>query len=216
MATDPTGGRSVPLAERVKNILVQPKPEWARIAAEPATIGGIYRGYVAILAAIPPLALLIGTLLFGSGSAFGVTFRPSIGAAVTNAVVSYLLALAGVYVLALIIEALAPTFGGTKDRVQAFKVAAYSSTPGWVAGVLMVLPALAPLAGLAGLYGLYLLYLGLPQVMRSPQDRSAGYIVAVIVAAILVFIVMAAITGALVAALTPAAGPGTISVDLPA
>ena len=212
MATNPTDqGGAPPLATRVKNILVTPKTEWQRIDAEPATIAGIYRSYVFILAAIPPLATLIGSLLFGY-SAFGITYRPPVATAIAAAAISFALSLAAVYVMALIIEALAPTFGGTRDRVQAFKVAAYSSTPGWVAGILMIVPTLGMIAGLLGLYGLYLLYLGLPTLMKSPPEKSVGYIAAAIVAAILVYIVVGAVAGALLGAMAPAAGIGSISL----
>lgn len=198
MATEPNASPSTSLVARAKNIIMRPKSEWPVIDAEPATIGGIYRNYVIILAAIPPLAGLIGMLVFGVRF-FGITYRPSPAYAVTQAVVQYLLSLASVYVLALIIEALAPTFGGTKDRVKAFKVAAYGATAGWLAGIFGIIPNLAFL-GLLGLYSLYLYYTGLPVLMKSPADRAVGYVAAVIVAAIVLFFIVGAVTGALVAA----------------
>ena len=123
MATNPTGESRVPLVQRVKNILITPKTEWPVIDAEPATIGGIYKNYVMILAAIPPVCMLVGLLVFGMPY---IAFP--MGYLIAQAVLSYVMALIGCYVLALIIDALAPSFGGTKDRVKAFKVAAYSST----------------------------------------------------------------------------------------
>jgi hypothetical protein len=182
------------IVARAKSILLQPKAEWERIDSEPATIGEIYRNWVVILAAIPPVATLIGSLVFGY-SFLGITYRPPVMAAVAGALVQYVLTLAGVYVLALIIEALAPTFGGTKDRVKAFKVAAYASTAAWVAGIFGVLPALAILALLGSLYSLYLLYLGLPRLMKAPADKALAYTAVVIVAAIVVFIVIGALMG---------------------
>src|SRR5688500_6026499 len=119
MATNPTGGAHAPLIQRVKNILITPKTEWPVIDSEPATIGGIYKNYVMILAAIPPVCLLIGLLVFGMPF-----FTFPMGYLIAQAVITYLMALVGCYVLALIIDALAPSFGGTKDRVKAFKVAA--------------------------------------------------------------------------------------------
>ena len=208
MATNPNGGSTASLGERVRNILLTPKTEWPRIDAEPSTIGGIYRSYVVILAAIGPIAGLIGMLVFGY-SVLGFSYRPSVGFALATALVQYVLSLVGVYVLALIIEALAPTFGGTKDRVKAFKVAAYASTAGWVAGILLLLPNLALIAALLGLYNLYLLYTGLPVLMKSPPDRSVGYIVAVIVAGIVLYLVIGMLVGAITAALVPMPGPAT-------
>lgn len=212
--TPPPGGMPgapVSLIERVKNILVTPKTEWPRIDAEPATIGGIYTGYVLILAAIGPIALLIGQQVFGY-SAFGVTYKPPIATSVGSAVLTYILSLVSVYVSALIIDALAPSFGGTKDQVKAFKVAAYSATAAWLAGIFQIIPMLAFLA-IVGLYSLYLLFVGLPILMRVPADKAVGYVVVVIIVQIVLYFVVAMIVGALVLAFfggIGAMGGGTV------
>lgn len=197
------GGDSKPLAQRAKDIVVNPKEEWARIDAEPATIGGIYTSYVMILAAIGPVAAVIGALLFGYPTIMGITYRPSAGTVIGGAVLSYALTLVGTYVLALVIEALAPTFGGVKDRLKAFKVAAYSATAAWLAGIFNLIPALSFLA-IVGLYSLYLLYLGLPRLMRVPESKALGYTIVTILAAIVVWVVVGLIASAIMAAV---AGP---------
>ncbi len=199
MATNPTEGRHAPLIQRVKNILMTPKTEWPVIDSEPATIGGIYKNYVMILAAIGPLCLLIGLLAFGMPLiVFPVSYL------IAQAIVSYLMSLASCYILALVIDALAPSFGGTRDKVKAFKVAAYSSTAAWVAGIFLLLPFLAILALVGAIYSLYLLYLGLPVLMKTPADKSVVYTVAIVVAAIVIYIVIGAVTSQLLAAIMPA------------
>jgi hypothetical protein len=181
---------------RIKRILLQPKAEWARIDAEPATVGGIFTHWVLVLAAIPALATMIGGLVFGYGW-FGIVYRPSIAEAASGAVVRYVMTVLGTFVLALIIEALAPQFGGTKNRVQAVKVAAYAATASWLAGIFGLVPSLAIL-GLLGLYSLYLLYLGLPRLMKVADDKAMAYTLVTIVAAF----VLALVVGAIVAPLT--------------
>ena len=47
------------LVDRIKNILLSPRTEWPTIAGETATVQSLYVGYILILAAIAPLALLI-------------------------------------------------------------------------------------------------------------------------------------------------------------
>jgi Yip1 domain len=185
------------LIERVKGILLRPKQEWQTIASETTTIGDLYKNYVALLAAIGPVAFVIGMSLVGMRLPFYGSFRLPITTAIGSAIVQYVLTLAGVYVLALIIDALAPTFAGEKNLTQAFKVAAYSYTAGWVAGIFVIIPALSIL-GILGLYGLYLLYLGLPVLMKSPQEKSMGYTIAVIVAAIIIFLIIGIISHAFV------------------
>ena len=196
-----TGETSSSLIERCKNILLKPKEEWTRIDAEPATVGGLMTGWVVPLAAIGPVAGLIGGLVFGYGG-FGVTWRPSVMGAVTTAVIGYVLALVSAFLLAKIIDALAPSFGGQKNPVQAMKVAAYSGTAAYLAGIFQLIPALAIL-GILGLYSLYLLYLGLPRLMKAPEDKAMGYTVVTVIVAIVLFVVVGAVTAALTNALTP-------------
>jgi hypothetical protein len=181
------------LVDRVKNILLKPRAEWGVIDAEPTAPVELYKGYIIPLAAIGPVASAIGALAFGYRM-FGTTYRPPVVTVFVSALVTYLLTLGGVYVLALIIDALAPNFGGTQNQVQALKVAAYSSTASWVAGIFGLIPVLS-LLGILGLYSLYLLYLGLPVLMKAPAEKAMGYTAVVIIAAIVLFLVIGLVAG---------------------
>jgi hypothetical protein len=167
---------------------MQPKAEWPVIDAEPATIGSIFTGYVMILAAIGPIAMIIGYQVFGIGG-FGYSWKPSIAFSITSAVITYVLSLVSIYVLSLIIDALAPSFGGTKNSLNAFKVAAYSWTAAWLAAIFQIIPALAILA-IVGLYSLYLMFTGLPRLMRVSEDKAIAYTGVVILLAIILWIVI--------------------------
>jgi Yip1-like protein len=185
------------LVSRVKGILLSPKSEWATIDNEPATPASLYSGYVVPLAAVPAICAFIGLSLIGT-SILGTAYRTPIGAGLTNAVVSYVMSLVMVFVVALIIDALAPTFGGQKSQIQALKVAAYSATASWVGGIFMLLPALGLITLLFSLYSLYLLYLGLPALMKAPEEKAVGYTVVVVVCVIVLAIVIVAIQRAVV------------------
>lgn len=179
-----------PLVERVKRLLLTPHQEWRMIDTEQTTPLELYRQYVAPLAAIGPAAATLGWLVFGQRASFAEGF----GQVFAWAVVLYLLTLGGVYVLALIIDALAPNFDGTRDQVQALKVAAYSSTASWVAGIFNLVPALSWL-GFLGLYSLYLLYVGLPLLMKSPEEKGLAYLIVVMFASIVLFLVIGLVAG---------------------
>ena len=181
-SSDP-GSQRTNLIDGAKAIILTPKDEWPRIAASTESIGDIYRRWVLPLAAIGPVAQFIGGTVFGYG-AFGFSFRPSIIGALSSSIMAYVLTLIGVYVLALVIDGLAPTFGGTRNKTAAFKVAAFGATAAWVAGIFGVLPALGFL-GLLGLYSFYLIFLGLPLLMKSPAEKATGYIVVVVVAMVI-------------------------------
>jgi hypothetical protein len=179
------------LIGRAKSILFTPRTEWPVIAAEPDTIGGIYTGYVMILAAIPAVKLFLTWSVIGVSIPFGGSYRAGVLAGLTSAITTYVLTLMGTFVVALIVEALAPSFGGQKDRVQALKAVAYSYTATWVAAIIGIVPGLGLLSALAGLiYGLYLLNLGLPVTMKCPAERSLPYTVVTVIVAIAVSIVL--------------------------
>jgi Yip1 domain len=182
------------LVDRVKNILLTPRQEWAVIDAEPTTPVELYKEYIMPLAAIGPVAGMIGSTVFGYRIPMLGTYRAPVGQALSAMVVTYLLTLGGVYVLALIIDALAPSFNGTKSQTQALKVAAYSSTASWVAGIFSLIPALRWL-GILGLYSLYLLYLGLPVLMKAPEEKALAYTILVILAALVLFLVIGLVAG---------------------
>jgi hypothetical protein len=143
------------ILDRVKNICLNPTTEWPLIAAESGSAGSLISGYVAPLAAIGAVAGLIGGSIIGRTIPFVGSYRVPIVAGVSLAVFTFVMAIVGVVILGLIINALAPSFGGEKNSTQALKVAVYSYTPAWVAAVLQIFPPGAQLLG--GLYGRYCL-----------------------------------------------------------
>lgn len=182
------------IVERAKRILVSPQAEWQVIETEPTTVRQLYTEYIMPLAAIGPVAQVVGYSVVGVAVPLMGTYRVPIGSAISSALASYVLALAATYILALIIDGLAPTFNGQSNQLQALKVAAYSSTATWIAGIFLLIPNLAVLT-ILGLYSLYLLYLGIPVLMRSPRERSAAYTGVVVIAALVLFAVAGMIAG---------------------
>lgn len=183
------------LQTRARNILLTPNTEWPVIAGETTPTSSLITGYVAPLAAIGAVAGFIGGSIVGMSLPFVGTYRVPITTGLGAAIFAFAMAIVGVFILAFIIDALAPTFGAQKNSAQALKVAVYSYTPAWLAGVLQIIPALSVLAIIAALYGIYLLYLGLPPLMKSPPDKAAGYTAVVVVSAIVLSMVIAAVGG---------------------
>lgn len=183
------------LLSRIKNIVLSPSTEWPVIAPEPTTAPQLYVGYVVPLALLAALMGFLRMSVLGVSSAFGASFRMPISSGLTYTAMMFVSALFGVLVVALVINALAPTFSGTKDQRQALKVAAYSLTPAMLSSVLALSPILATLLQLlAGIYGIYVLYLGLPVLMRSPREKAFGYTASVVICTILVGIVFAVLS----------------------
>ncbi|NIR49815.1 YIP1 family protein [candidate division KSB1 bacterium] len=170
--------------ERVKKIILNPRDALAEVKTEEIVIGDFMKEYVAIVAAVPAIAQFIG--LIGRGNLFSILLFVVLG---------YVVNLVVVFVFGKVLEALAQTFGGVKNTEDAFKLAAYSYTPYFIAGIFNINPALSILAVLGGLYGIYILYLGVPTLMESPQDKALAYAAV----SIIIMIIISFVLGLLVA-----------------
>ncbi|MBN2399762.1 MAG: YIP1 family protein [Candidatus Aminicenantes bacterium] len=183
------------LVERAKKILLSPAKEWEVIKGENLTIVDMFTKYAMILAAIPAVAGFIGYSVIGISYGFG-TFRVPIGTSLVWAIMQYILSLGGVFLIAFIMDILAPTFGCSKNLVAAVKIVVFSYTAAWVAGILNIIPSLGILVGIASIYSLYLMYMGMKIVKDVPNDKMVGYFVVTIIAAVVVFVVIGVVVSA--------------------
>ena len=171
------------VAERAKAILVDPIAAWAEIEKDVGDPAFLLRRYVAALALIPALAGFVGATAIGVIMPGGATARASLFNGAAGAIFGYVMSCATVLLLGLSIDLLAPLFGGRRDFNNAFKLAVYSFTPVWIAGIFLVLPGLRFLE-LTGCYGAYLLWLGLPQLTKTPEERAANFTAVVVACAL--------------------------------
>ncbi|WP_426954841.1 Yip1 family protein [Muricoccus radiodurans] len=185
------------IAGRAKGLILNPRTEWMRIAPEGGLPMDHFRGYAVPMAAIPVICNFIGSLLLGGMLAAAGVGRPGIVGALLVAVVSYVLSLVGVIIIAKLVETLAPSFGGTADPLSAMKLAVYSPTASWLAGIFALIPFLGFLA-ILGLYSIYIYWVGVPIVTRVPEDRRLGFTAVLVICAIVINIIIGALAGIVV------------------
>ena len=184
------------IIQRARALLVTPRTEWPVIAVEPTTVQALYRDYIVVLAAIPPVAQFVKLCILGTAWHGFRIYRLGIGPGLAAAILQYVASLAALYLLAIIVETLAPNFGGESNRLQALKLVGYSYTASWIAGAALILPGLAGLIGLAGaIYSIYLLYLGLPSMMKVVPERAAGYTAVIVISGLVLSWIIAVLTG---------------------
>jgi hypothetical protein len=169
------------LALRAKAMLIDPFAEWPAIEREPGDPAYLLSRYVAVLALIPAASSFIGTSLIGV-VANGTTVRTPVFNGLFGAVFGYVVSCAIVLLLGLVINLVAPAFGGRRDFDSAFKLAVYSFTPVWLAGLFLLLPGLHFLV-LTGCYGAYILWLGLPRLTKSPERQALSFAAVIFVCA---------------------------------
>jgi Yip1 domain len=166
------------IMSRAKSIITDPQMEWDRIARETDDPAYILSHDVALLAIVPSLFGFIGKSLIGVVARNGTTLRAPIVDGLFSAIFGYVMACAIVLVIALVVYVLAPLFGGRRGLDNAFRLAVYSFTPVWLAGIFLLLPGLHFLA-LFGLYGLYILWLGTPRLVKVPEQMALTFAIAI-------------------------------------
>jgi hypothetical protein len=187
------------LISRVQGILLKPKDEWIKIKEEKTTIVQLFTTYACILAAIPAIFRFIGQGLIGRHIPFvNRWIRMDIGSAIIDAVLYYVLILGSIYLTGIIINALAPSFGSAQNQINAMKLAVYSMTPAFIAGIFFIFIPLWILCWLASLYGLFVLYLGFATpMMDTPKDKAVTYFVVTLAVMIVLNVVIGIVLGAI-------------------
>lgn len=181
------------LVARVAALLRAPAEEWRVIADEPATPLSLVTGYIVPLAAIGALALFISDVAFGEPVPLIGRVRADPATALASALLLLVFKVIAVFGVAALVDALAKPFGGQRDRLRALKLAAYSHTPFWLAGVSNLLPGLSPLLVLGATYGVYLAFTGLPVLMRCGRPQTLRYALVAGTGALLLFTAFAAL-----------------------
>jgi hypothetical protein len=175
--------------DRVKDVLLNPKDTWSAIKTEGDNQVSIIKSYLIYLAAIPAIALFIGRVLIGTQTVLG-HYRVPFFRGLLWAILYYVFTIVGIYLSALVINALASKFEVEKNELASFKLVAYSYTAPLAAGILFLVPSLENLGLLIGLYGIYLLYIGLPIIMDVQKEKIVAYTAVSSLAIIVIYWVM--------------------------
>src|SRR5580658_11276350 len=109
-------------ARRALAILTDPGAEWASIESEPGDPAYVLSRYVAVLALVPAVFGFIGVCVVGVIAPNSVLVRAPIFNGLFGAILGYVLTCATVLLLGIIINLLAPLFGGRRDFDSAFKL----------------------------------------------------------------------------------------------
>ncbi|MCZ7385668.1 MAG: Yip1 family protein [Candidatus Methanoperedens sp.] len=192
--------------DRAISILKNPLAELTKVKSEGINKNDIIKQYIAILALIPAIAYIIGMGIIGANAGMLGSFKYPIGTAVAGGILMYILSIVDVYVIGIVINALAPNFSSKQDENQAMKLAAYSATAGLVGGIFYIIPILSVIVLLFALYGLYILYLGIPVLMETPKEQAMGYTIVVIIVTLVVYLVVGAVTAQVMWSMSPVPG----------
>lgn len=92
-----------------------------------------------------------------------------------------------------VVNALAQAFGGSRSRLNAFKLVAFAATASFASRIFDLMPALGFLAWFGALCSIYLVYTGASVLIKCPPKRAATYTaVVVVVCGFLVMLLLSA------------------------
>ncbi len=206
------------LVDRAKGIVLKPADSWISIEQEPYDLQKLYVPYMVVLALIPAVAGFIGMSIFGIGG-FGLSMRVPVITGLGLMVSQYVMTLVMVFVWGWLISMLAATFGGQPNLGNAVKLTVFASTPAMLAGIFQAIPSLSALAILGALYSLYLVYLGLPILMKNPQEKTIPYMAVAalvgIVCSVLVGLVSSMLMPSSMSRMSGMSGNGDLKISTP-
>jgi len=185
------------ILSHVWGLFTHPEQEWKTIRKENCTIGRCYCSHVLLLAAIPPIAGYIGTTQVGWQIVTAEVHRLTHQSALWIAILSYLTILVAVFAIGKMIHWMGQTYGAKQTLPQCIALAAYTATPLFLIGVMLLYPVLwlNLLIGLVALmYTVYLLYLGVPIVMGISKERGFLFASAVLAVGLVALVAVLAAT----------------------
>jgi hypothetical protein len=170
------------------SIIVRPFSTWRAIANEPISNARLALGYVLPLALIGPVATFFARRFVGVRVGH-VVYRASTYGALTEAEFSLGMALAGLILVTLLVDVLAPFFGAGRSFGKAIRVTAFAYTPVWLAAVTVLVPWVGVIQLLAVAYEIVLLHAGIAVVMGVSRKRAGALAVCAVAGTVLIAVV---------------------------
>ena len=163
------------MLQHALGLFINPRKDWTKIRDENCTVGKCYCSYVFLLASIPPISGYFGTTLHGWEIGTREAIKLSPDSALIIAIIYYLVMLVGVFSMGFMIHFMSKTYGSAQSLPRCITLAAYVATPLFLVGIFELFPILWLnfVIGLPALvYSVYLLYLGVPIIMKIPEEQG--------------------------------------------
>ena len=148
--------------------------------------------WVLEMAAIPPLSFYYGTTQVGWGSG-GELVKVSPESAIPLAVLFYLALLSSIIAIGLMAHWMSKTYNASSFPVKGMVLVGYANTPIFICGLLALYPVWwfdVLVATAACCYAIRLLYMGVPKLMKIPDELGMLYASALFAVALVYMVVV--------------------------
>jgi hypothetical protein len=166
---------------QAKSILLQQQSEWTKVLGETEERQS-YINYGIILTVLAHIAMFIGSAFISSALHFMGAYGYGAGYFAVYEGIELVLAIATLYIIPPVLAAIAPSFGGQNNSLNALKLFVFAMTPAWIGSMLGILPVIGWLGAIAGsIYAIILFWQHVDEAMSVPADKKVIYVIASIV-----------------------------------
>ena len=182
------------LLSHVWGLFAHPREEFLLIQKEQADRPTLYITYVLILAAIPPVAIFIGSAMTGWRIGEGDITRMTVPSTISLCILLYIAIIAEIYVLGRAIDWMRDTYTDLcKRSLSGLAMATYIVMPLLVFSVFAVYPTIWMILLtmiVASSYSAYLLYAGVPIFFEIPKERGVMFSSAILAIGLVLAVVL--------------------------
>lgn len=164
--------------------MIRPAETWQRLSQKKPDARKLFFGLAMVLALVPAISVVLGFSLVGLKLGPLETVKIPLTSAILAGIAVYIVNLAGVYAAAVLMRFIGNSFHTDAPFSSYMSLAILSAVPYWLAGAFNLIPALRVLS-MIGIYGIYILFLGIPEMIKVPEERNLPFNVAVVVAIII-------------------------------
>lgn len=173
-------------------LLLKPSAQWRSIAQMPEKSRNVLVLYPLILAVLPAIAWYYGTSQVGwtTGSR-GNVVRLTTESAFQISILFYLVMVGSVAIIGYFIHWMSNTYGAESTVAKGIVIAGLTATPLFVTGLVGFYPTLwlDLLIGVVAIaWAVYLMYLGIPIMMKIPEERGFLFSSAVLAISLVVLV----------------------------
>ena len=180
-------------------LLVQPSEQWKKVADLPAPSLRNMALFPFIMAILPAAAWYFGTTNIGWTVGDGSAIRLTKDSALVLILLFYTAMVGSIAVIGYFIHWMSHTYGADSSMAKGLVIAGFTATPLFITGAVGFYPVLwlDMLIGVVAVcWSVYLMYLGIPIVMKIPEER--GFLFSSAVLAICLVILVCIIVGSVI------------------
>ena len=173
-------------------LLLRPSKQWRVVAQLPEKSRNVLVLYPCIFALLPAIAWYYGTSQVGWTTGLqGNVVRLTVESAFQISVLFYLVMVGSVAIIGFFIHWMSKTYGAESTVSKGIVIAGLTATPLFITGLVGFYPTLwlDLLIGVVAIsWSVYLMYLGIPIMMKIPEERGFLFSSAVLAIAMVVLV----------------------------